>query len=220
MVIESFINAFKAEKEPYHLFYLGFFFSSIGILLSFWVFQKHASLVMVFLTMLASVPLIYQTIKVEEKKDVDLKNEKAILKEHSKAVVFLVMLFLGMTASFTVWYVFLPQTVAESLFSIQTQTIIAINNDVTGNLVLTSPEQLNFFTKIFFNNIKVLVFCILFAFVYGVGALFILTWNASVIGAAIGNFIRTSLEQSSNYFHIASLGVLRYALHGIPEIAA
>jgi uncharacterized membrane protein SpoIIM required for sporulation len=75
----------------------------------------------------------------------------------------------------------------------------------------------------------VLIFCILFAFLYGAGAIFILTWNASVIAAAIGNFIRTNLvtvaeraglAKVASYFQITSLGLLRYLLHGIPEITA
>ena len=83
--------------------------------------------------------------------------------------------------------------------------------------------------KIFFNNFKVLSFSILFSFVYGAGALFILTWNATVIGAAIGNFIRANISsytsslglfEAGNYFHIVSLGLLKYSIHGIPEIAA
>ena len=61
------------------------------------------------------------------------------------------------------------------------------------------------------------------------GALFILTWNASVIGTAIGNFIRTELYQLGtqfnlglgvNYFQIISIGLLKYVIHGVPEIMA
>ena len=76
---------------------------------------------------------------------------------------------------------------------------------------------------------KVLIFCILFAFIFGVGAIFILTWNASVIGTAMGNFIRrefselatiTGFAKTGGYFQIFSLGLLRYSIHGIPEILA
>ncbi|MBI4141734.1 stage II sporulation protein M, partial [Candidatus Woesearchaeota archaeon] len=59
--------------------------------------------------------------------------------------------------------------------------------------------------------------------------LFILSWNASVIGAAAGNFIRTHLADFANsvglvkfgsYFYVVGLSLLRYSLHGIPEILA
>ena len=111
------------------------------------------------------------------------------------------------------------------VFDKQIATIQSINNKVSGN----AYEQFSIFSKIFFNNVKVLSFSILFAFIYGAGAIFILTWNASVIGTAIGNFVRVNLseyagllgfEKFAGYLNIFSIGLLRYALHGIPEILA
>jgi uncharacterized membrane protein SpoIIM required for sporulation len=134
-------------------------------------------------------------------------------------------LFLGMTLAFVTWYIFLPPETLNVVFDKQTSTIQTINNQVSGN----SFKQFSTFTKIFLNNIKVLAFAILFSFIYGSGAIFILTWNASVIGAAIGNFIRSGIgEYASNiglaklsaYFGVVSIGLLRYSLHGIPEIVA
>ena len=90
-------------------------------------------------------------------------------------------------------------------------------------------SSMSILSKILLNNIKVLVFCIIFSFVYGAGAIFILIWNASVIGAAMGNFIRSGLSSAANslgfaavgsYFYMFSMGILRYAIHGIPEILA
>lgn len=224
MVIESLINPFKAEKRPWEMFFFGFFYCSIAIFLALWVFQTYASLVMVFLTVLATTPLMYYTIKIEEKKDLVIDKESLLLKEHSKALLFFIMLFLGVTIAVALWYVFLPSDSATGLFSIQEKTISDINTKVTGNVT-----SLGLFSKIFFNNIKVFIFCILFALIYGVGAIFILTWNASVIGVAIGNIIRTEIAKSAGtiglakitgYFHIFSLSVLRYFVHGIPEILA
>lgn len=225
MVLESLINPFKAEKNPWELFFLGFFYTSIAITLSLWIFKQQTSLVMVFLTVLACAPLIYSTIKYEEKKSLFIEGERNLLKEHSKAISLFGFLFLGLTMAFAAWYVLLPADLLTTVFGTQTQTILDINNKVTGNVY----EAINLFTLIFFNNIKVLVFCILFAFLYGVGAIFILTWNASVIGVAIGNFIRTELSRVSSsvglskfssYFSVISIGLLKYSIHGIPEILA
>ncbi len=225
MVLESLINPIKAERKPWELFFIGLFYSSIAILLSFWIFREYASLVMVFLTTMACVPLIYSVIKLEEKKDMVVNEENTLLKEHGKVISFLLFLFLGFTLSFSLWYTFLPSGLAQNAFSVQTQTIANINAGITGSF----SQDFSVLTKIFFNNFKVLIFCVLFAFIYGVGAIFILTWNASVIGAAIGNFVRTGISTeasllglagAANYFHIFSLGLLRYAVHGLPEIAA
>ena len=216
MVLESIIDPIKAEKHPINLFFIGLFYCSFGILLSLWIFNQQASLVMVFFTTMASIPLMYNTIKLEEKKDLEIDEEKILLKEHGKALTFFIYLFLGITFAVVIWYTFLPKEIVQNLFSIQTQTITEINNQVTGNLIASS----SLFIKILLNNIKVMVFCILFAFVYGAGAIFILTWNASVIGVAIGNFIRTNVTSNLLYFQIAPLALLRYFLHGIPEILA
>jgi len=225
MVLETIINPITAEKKPWEMFFIGLVYSSIAILLSFWIFHEHTSLVMVFPTTMACVPLVYNVIKLEEKKDVVISEETTLLREHGKVISFLLFLFLGFTVSFALWYTFLPADLTQNAFSVQTQTIANINSGVTGSFF----QNFNILTKIFFNNVKVLIFCILFAFIYGVGAIFILTWNASVIGAAIGNFIRTGISAEASmlglagaakYFHIFSLGLLRYAIHGVPEIGA
>ena len=152
-------------------------------------------------------------------------SERMLIREHNKAIVFLMFLFFGITLSFVAWYVFLPSNVIDYAFDKQIATIQAINNQVSGN----AYQQFSAFSKIFFNNIKVLSFAILFALIYGAGAIFILTWNASVIGAAIGNFIRSNLseyvgilgfDKFASYFNVISVGLLRYILHGIPEILA
>ena len=225
MVLESFINPFKAEKQPWQLFFIGFVYSSIAILLSLWIFEKQASFIAVFLTVLAAVPMLYNTMKVEEEKDIELEGEIELLKEHNKAIIFIAFLFLGITVSCVVWYTSLPTELSGYVFSRQAQTIADINNQIVGGTV----QQVTLFTNILLNNLKVLAFCILFAFIYGAGAVFIITWNATVIGTAIGNFIRSKLAAVStdvgltniaSYFQIASLGLVRYSVHGIPEVFA
>ena len=225
MVLESLLNPLKAEKRPWEMFFLGFVYSSIAILLSLWIFKDQTSLVMVFLTVMACVPIVYNTMKLEESKDLVISKERLLLKEHNKAIMFLMFLFFGITLSFVVWYVFLPSATLNIVFDKQISTIQSINNQVSGN----AYQQFSTFSKILFNNIKVLSFAVLFAFVYGAGAIFILTWNASVIGTAIGSFIRSNLsqyagllgfEKFSSYFNVVSIGLLRYILHGIPEILA
>ena len=225
MVLESLLGPMKAEGKPWEMFFIGFLYSSVAILLSMWVFRDQTSLIMVFLTVMACIPIVYNTMKLEESKDMSILSERMLIREHNKAIVFLMFLFFGIPLSFVAWYVFLPSNVIDYAFDKQIATIQAINNQVSGN----AYQQFSAFSKIFFNNIKVLSFAILFALIYGAGAIFILTWNASVIGAAIGNFIRSNLseyvgilgfDKFASYFNVISVGLLRYILHGIPEILA
>ena len=225
MVLEALENPEHAEKNPKHMFFYGLLYTSVAIIISYWVFPDQASLVMIFLTVMAVSPLFYKTIKYEEEKDMADYDEKSLLKEHSHALSFFMWFFIGATLSFAFWFVFLPQGMSETLFATQTSTILEINGNATGKVIGVFDS----FSKIFFNNLRVLVFCLIFAFVYGFGAIFVLTWNASVIGVAIGNFIRSNISLISSlfgaegammYFKAISLGILRYSIHGIPEILA
>ncbi len=225
MVLESLLNPLKAKRRPWLLFIIGFVYAVLALVLALWIFEDHASLVMVFLAVIASLPFVHHLLTTEEEKDLEEGlGEKKLLKEHSKAITVLMMLFIGMAVAFTLLYVCLPKEMSTEVFKVQSQTIANLNQQVTGKVAQTT-----LLSRIFLNNIKVLIFCILFSFIYGSGAIFILTWNASVIGAAAGNFIRTNLAHYADaaglqkigaYFYVGSLSVLRYAVHGLPEILA
>lgn len=225
MVLESIISVFKAEKNPFQLFYIGFAYVTIAIFLSMWISMEYSSLIMVFFTVFAAIPLVYNALKDEEKKDIIIKSNITFLKEHSKLLAVILFLFLGATIAFAFWYTILPQNIVSTLFSSQIKTISGINSYIVGNAV----QSAGMFKLILLNNIKVMTFCIFFSFIYGFGAAFILIWNASVIGAAIGNFIRTRIEITAatlglgsiaDYFQYFSISLSRYLIHGIPEIVA
>jgi uncharacterized membrane protein SpoIIM required for sporulation len=79
------------------------------------------------------------------------------------------------------------------------------------------------FKRIFLNNLRILSLCVLFSFIFGSGAIFILTWNASVLGVAVGNAIRLGVAGgggSATYFGAISFALIRYMMHGLPEITA
>jgi len=226
MVLESIINAVKAEKKPWDLVLLGMVYTAIAILLALWVFKEQTSMVMVLLTVMAVTPLMINIIKLEEQKQIYLDSESTILKEHAKAVIAYASLFLGFTLTFTLFFLFLPNDLVSYAFNIQSSTI----SDITGNaLIDTSVTHFSFFKSIFFNNVKVLIFCLLFSLIYGMGAIFILSWNASVLGTAVGSLIRNFVSTSAGvagfgtvalYFKGFGLSIMRYSIHGIPEIGA
>ncbi len=215
MVLESLLTPLEAENKLKRVFIFGLIYTIVGAFLSLWIFKDGASLVMVFLTVVATIPLIYLTLKFEEKKDIEIENEKILIKEHWKALKVFMYLFFGMIIGYSLLYIFLPAATSENLFQTQVNTIKAINTNITGNATI-----FDILLKILLNNIKVLFFTILFAFFYGAGAIFILTWNASVIGAAVGNFVKSRILTSIDYFHVIPLGILRYMTHGFFEILA
>src|SRR3989338_2386433 len=225
MVLESLLNPTRPEHRPFSLLIIGFVYATVGLFLGLWIFEEYASMIMIFLTVMAAIPLIFATITFEEEKDDHIEKETTLLREHAKALSVFFFFFLGSMVAFTLWYVVLPSSVSSLAFLSQSKTIVDLNQQITGNIA----EQIPLFMKIIMNNVKVLIFCILFSFVYGTGAIFILTWNASVIGVALGNFIRTNLSQyalshgfehTGTYLYVVSLSLARYMVHGIPEIVA
>ena len=66
-MIESLVNPRNAEGHPFEMFFLGVVYTSVAIFLSLWIFRDYSSLVMVFLTVVASIPLVYTVIGIEEK---------------------------------------------------------------------------------------------------------------------------------------------------------
>lgn len=225
MVLEFPVDPITAETKPGRMFFFGFLYAILGIILGYWIFYDQSSLVMVFLTTIAAIPLIYNIIKVEEKKDLQDISESNLLKEHSKALFVFFLYFLGATLAFASVYLILPEKESSIIFKVQIDTITNIRSSVTGQAV----NSFNYFAAILSNNVKVLAFCILFSFLYGIGSIFILTWNASVIGFAIGESIKLGLYQigeklhlttTPQYLSVLTQGLFKYSIHGIPEILA
>lgn len=217
MVFESLITPWKAEKKPWEMFFLGFLYTSISLAVSLWIFSDHAGLISVFFTVMSCIPLIYGTLRLEEEKIEYTTEEKSLLKEHGRALLFFVFLFIGITMAFATWYVVLPNETSQAVFSVQTNTITQINGNAIGSF--------DMFSRIFFNNLKVLTFSLLFSFFFGAGSIFILAWNASVIAVAMGALIKSTVFASQNGIILANLGgysnaILRYFIHGIPEVLA
>ena len=115
------MNPFRAQDKPLNIFLIGMLYSSAGLFLANWIFQEYASLIMVFLTVMACIPLLYNTFNSEEQKEIALKEEKAILKQHGKLLIFLLFLFLGIVAGFVLWYVILPSSWIKNSFHSQTR---------------------------------------------------------------------------------------------------
>jgi len=233
MVLEYIFNPFVLKKKPWEMFLVGFVYSIVALFLSYLVFKEVSGLLTVFLIVIAILPTMYITIKSEEELDLKYTGEWKLLQEHAKVIVFLLCLFFGITAALIASYVFLPHSVVDSVFDLQHKAIVNVNNYVRGNIVgegiTAQVTKTDVFVKIFLNNLKVLFFCLIFSLLYGSGALFILTWNASVIAAAVGSLIKSKLAETASlagfglfsaYFGTATFSFFKYMLHGILEITA
>ena len=202
-------NPKKAERHYLEMLLVGFFYASLSLLVSFWIFSKYAGLAMVFLSVISCLYVVQGAITSEEDKEKNYNSEKWLLKEHSRVLKFLLFLFIGFVLAFAFWSFILPPEQTSVLFSIQKMSVESIRG-ITGNATSGSSLMI-----ILSNNLKVLFVSLIFALFYGAGAIFVLAWNASVMGFVIGTLAR-------NTFGIAALPLafLKYFLHGIPEMLA
>ena len=95
MVLESLINPFKPKKNLWEIYFIGILYSTAALFLSNWIFTEHASLLMVFFTVMASIPLLYNTIKLDESREEKLFDRKTIFKEQGKVISLIFLLFMG-----------------------------------------------------------------------------------------------------------------------------
>jgi uncharacterized membrane protein SpoIIM required for sporulation len=227
-MLEFLINPKKAEKRPWEMFFIGLFYSIVSLLLVDFVFLKNSifanytSIMIIFFTVLLCVPFVFYLFLYEERKEFKIKKERKILEEHGKAIAALMFLFLGMLIGFSLSVLIFPST-ARTNFEMQIHAYCNINMQYDikscfdylseGKLVPQAAKgnYIERFFGIFVNNLYVLFFVIIFSLIFGVGAIFILTWNASVIAIAIANLARVK-----NF----GLAFSHYMLHGIPEITA
>ena len=227
-MLEMLIRPKKAERRPWEMLFIGLLYASLSVLLVHWVFSKDSVLVnysgvlVVLFTVMFSMPFMYYMLRYEEKKIKKDQSSFRLLKEHERAIFAFLWLFIGFSIAFAFWYNVLPTT---NSFKAQIETYCMINKPSNFNDCvkqygiketsiitpsLTAKERLYL---IYTNNIYVLLFTLVFSLIFGAGAIFILAWNATVIGAAISIF--SGYKVSS-----LPLGIARFFIHGLPEIAS
>jgi uncharacterized membrane protein SpoIIM required for sporulation len=227
-MLEMLINPRKAERKTWELFFVGAFYASLSILLVNWIFSqdavlsRYSGILVVTFTVMLSIPFVYYTLRLEERKINKTIGTIALLKEHKRAIYAFMWLFIGFVIALSFWYMILSSTQS---FRAQIETYCLINRPAnfdecvnqydikdaaTSVGFLSNTERL---FLIFTNNIYVLIFTLVFSLIFGAGVIFVLAWNASVIAAAIGIFTRSELSA-------LPIALLRYMIHGIPEIAS
>lgn len=228
-MLEMIINPKEAEKGPWKMFFIGLVYASLSLLLVQWFFSsdavlsKFSGMIVVTFCVMFSIPFIYYTIKREEKEDEHVEGLFSVWRVHSDAIFSFMWLFFGFIIAFAFWYIILHNSL---LFNAQIETYCLINNpgsiekcvqeySFTGNVVSTigaATKEMRLLS-ILENNVYVMIFTLIFSLIFGAGAIFVLAWNASVIAAAIGVFSQYQIKE-------IPLGIVRYMIHGFPEIAA
>jgi len=227
-MLESMVNPRRVEKGPWKMFFVGIIYASLSLLLVNWFFSgdvvlsQYSGMIVVTFAVMFSLPFMYYIIKKEEAEDEESVGFLSVWKIHKDAIFALMWLFMGFIVAFSFWHIVLGDS---NLFNAQIETYCRINSP--GN-ILGCVERYNFatttsttsavtkeirFLSIIENNVYVMIFTLLLSLIFGAGAIFVLTWNASVIATAITVFTKNTIQE-------IPLGILRYMIHGFPEIAA
>ncbi len=227
-MLESMINPRRAEKGPWKMLFVGLLYGSLSLLLVHFLFKgdsvlsKFSGLIVVLFCVMFSLPFMYFIIKNEEQEDEELEGFWGVWKVHGDAIYAFLWLFLGFIIAFSFWNGILQD---DQLLNAQIETYCNINSpgsvadcvakySFTAKTISTSASaSTSRLVSIIGNNFGVLILTLIFSLIFGAGAIFVLAWNASVISAAIGVFTKYDLKD-------IPFGLLRYMVHGFPEIAA
>lgn len=209
MVLERIVSLKTAVRSPLAMFILGGLVSLSCLVVSFLVFNESVGMFTTFLITITMTPLMVNLLRWEEEEteeEIAKRKNVNFLARHSDILMVYIAFFVGMILSLSIVFIMLPDAVVEEIFKDQITEI---------NLIRGHFLSMGIFQRIVFNNISVLLLSFLFSFLFGAGAIFILSWNASVLSTAIG-----LAAKSIGGMHGLPLAVLMFFPHGSLEILA
>lgn len=229
MVLESLISEVQAIRKPQVMLFLGFVFSCVSMLVVYFFFRESASFLAIAFITIASAPIVHAIFIREEEREARAPiMSETFMGRNAELIKVYAFFTLGVILSYAFMYVVIPAeptklcienactmlpTRAE-LFAEQEETLAYISKIAKGTAgKVTAEEQINtneffyWFDVILMNNTSVLTVAVLFSFLFGAGAIFLISWNASIVGVWIGKSILAS-------DHLKFFGLIP---HGIPE---
>ncbi|MFA5247230.1 MAG: stage II sporulation protein M [Candidatus Micrarchaeia archaeon] len=192
MVLETILSPRCARKQPYKLLFVTMLFFSAGVLVYLAIPGLNGT--PLIFTLLPFMPLMFRMLIWEEKEEEAQlrRHESGFFDYHKVLLESYAYIFVGAILASMIWYGVLMQVspeIAHNAFENEVQEIVAISNTVNQSSASTAnvlrSDFFDFFGFLFGHNIQVLALMLLFSLLYGVGSLYLLLWNASVIGIFI-----------------------------------
>jgi uncharacterized membrane protein SpoIIM required for sporulation len=239
MVLEYLLSPQEAEKRPWELVLIAFVFVSLGVLTQLLIPALQGSVII--FALIPSIPIFYLVLMSDEAheerysrmkreieewkgvlravKDDELKKLphfalwhrlKRIYSVHRSMIHLFGFYFIGAVLAYTFWFAVLPSQASYELYYPQLQEIRTLSSSVLSSQAF-SQEAVEF---LFYHNLQVFVLMFLFSVLYGIGALYLLLWNASIIGAVVGEKILRD-----GIFGVVT-GFLGLIPHGIFELSS
>jgi len=211
MVLEHIVPAAWVEKKWFYAFALGIFYSIIGILLAKLLFPQDPALVSVAFIAILMLPELIKLFSLEERREMKQLSMRNLLRMNAPFIKMYLFLFLGILLVYSVASIALPSLESNVLLREQLEMRESSSN-VAGQAYFDSP----FFFSILINNVSVMIAIFLLSFLTGDGAIFLITWNASVWGAIFGFTAKNAAAFTGGspigYFLIIMLIVLPHVI--------
>ncbi|MFH1056326.1 MAG: stage II sporulation protein M [Candidatus Micrarchaeota archaeon] len=230
MVLEFWFEQKSVMPSALEIVAQGALFVSIAVGGVHLIGLQQAGMAFLFFVGLPSIPFflkIFQTeVEKEERRERFLGSRT--LARHYQALKIMLAFFLGLVLAFSFWYMVLPAESSNALFSIQMQELKNVQGTFQGAIQTLALSTVGIFETIFTHNLQVLLFVIIFSIVYGAGAIFIIIWNASVIGVFLGEFSKAYVLQGGGAAlgvtggHVTGAGIAFLGIlpHGVFELLA
>lgn len=238
-MIESLVNPEQAEKKPIDSFIAGFLFTIAACVLTLQIqpgSDGSGFLIVAFIS-IAAAPFLVRLFAIEEK-----KSKGNLIDRHYALIQVFTFFFVGVIFGSSLFFVL---TQNSALFTDQIKDLClkgVIEDEIcVGRTILTGNAVSPFagtgdaiaglsFEIILLNNLKVLALAFVFSFLLGAGAIFLISWNATVIGVLIGKIAQNPIAFNSvqlgennillNYIVALPYTLLRLLPHGFFEFGA
>ncbi|MBU0530762.1 MAG: stage II sporulation protein M [Nanoarchaeota archaeon] len=178
----SFLDPEEIKKHPVNVIYIAAFMITIGFISAFFIFPGVFSISVISFSSLFLLPFVMRMLETEKISKRKFRFSY-IFSRHKKMIIFFIFIFIGMSIEYTLLYGLVPPNIGNVAFEQQL------------GLFLKSPAEYVSGTEIFWgivsNNMRLVFICMLLSIIYGVGAVFILNYNASIVGIIYGSGIRS-----------------------------
>jgi uncharacterized membrane protein SpoIIM required for sporulation len=180
MVLESLLSTKSIKEKPYKILIHTVIGTIVAIFITIHFVQY--SLFLIFLITLSLLPTTIKLLRLEEKQKEydhfwDYVYKGSFLRRHFNIFIYFLSIIIGITLTVAFFYMVLPKEITYKIFYDQISTI---------ELIIGSFDSHEIFSVILMNNLLVMTVCFLFSLFYSTGALFWISWNASVFGVVVG----------------------------------
>lgn len=220
-MIESILSPRTVERKPWEAFIAGVVFTFVAGLITLQIGATNPQgagmgLLLVSFITIAATPFFLNIFRIEEK-----QKRGNLFQRHADVIEIFAFFFGGVIVASSLLHILLPLQSSAGLFLDQSSDLKS--RGIISGQAVTGLD----FADVLFNNLKVLGLMFVFSFVFGAGAVFIISWNATIIGTLIAKIAENPAMYGSvtviqgnalaNYLVALPFTLLRILPHGIFE---